>query len=40
MFTVFNDIEDATDAEVKIAQGSVQLPVLSLRGVVICDQVF
>ena len=40
MFTVFNDIEDATDAEVKIAQGSVQLPVLSLRGVVFVTKCF
>ena len=33
---VFNDI----DAEMKIAQGSIQLPVLSLRGLVFVTKCF
>ena len=36
MFKVFNDI----DAEMKIAQGSIQLPVLSLRGLVFVTKCF
>ena len=36
MFKVFNDI----DAEMKIAQGSIQLPVLSLCGLVFVTKCF
>ena len=36
MFKVVNDI----DAEMKIAQGSIQLPVLSLRGLVFVTKCF
>ena len=36
MFKVFNDI----DAEMKIAQGSIQLPVLFLRGLVFVTKCF
>ena len=40
MFAVFNDIEDVIDAEMKIAQSSVQLPVLSLCGHVFVTKCF
>ena len=40
MFKVFNVIEDVIDPEMKIAQGSIQLPVLSLCGLVFVTKCF